>query len=144
MNFVVWAEFVSIFGAFSWICIDFWCVQLDLYQNLVRSAGFVSKFDGYVYSHEKDRDWRKNRRPVNSLCYGVDPNRNWDAHFAELGASQVQCSLTYPGPAPFSEPETKSLSDFIANVPRMTTYFSFHAYSQILLLPYIMAIQKSI
>jgi len=26
--------------------------------------------------------WRKTRRPVaNSLCYGADPNRNWDFHW---------------------------------------------------------------
>ena len=30
----------------------------------------------------QDRMWRKTRRPVaNSLCYGADPNRNWDFHW---------------------------------------------------------------
>ena len=117
----------------------------------------IANPDGFVYTHTTDRDWRKNRRPVNLLCYGADPNRNWDSHFggiyialrskkynkhyntliiAEKGASQVQCSLTYPGPYAFSEIETETLSQFIATIPRMTTYFSFHAYSQILLLPY--------
>jgi murein tripeptide amidase MpaA len=33
--------------------------------------------DGYVYSHTTDRFWRKNRRPQNAQCVGVDPNRNF-------------------------------------------------------------------
>lgn len=96
----------------------------------------IANPDGFVYTHTTDRDWRKNRRPVNLLCYGADPNRNWDSHFGEHGVSQVQCSLTYPGPYAFSEIEVKTLSDYIATVPRLTTYISFHAFSQILLLPY--------
>ena len=35
--------------------------------------------DGYVYSFEEDRLWRKTRRPtLDPSCIGVDPNRNWN------------------------------------------------------------------
>ena len=38
--------------------------------------------DGYAYSWEQDRFWRKSRN-VNSLtnCIGTDLNRNYDAHW---------------------------------------------------------------
>nr|CAD7425758.1 unnamed protein product [Timema monikensis] len=43
--------------------------------------------DGYEYSHSTDRLWRKTRSRVGGSkrgagCYGVDPNRNWDFHWA--------------------------------------------------------------
>ena len=42
----------------------------------------VLNTDGYVYSHEKDRFWRKNRSTVkNSRCKGADLNRNWPFYF---------------------------------------------------------------
>ncbi|KAJ9591302.1 hypothetical protein L9F63_002152, partial [Diploptera punctata] len=38
--------------------------------------------DGYVYSHTMNRMWRKTRSKRNeSICYGTDPNRNWDYHW---------------------------------------------------------------
>ena len=36
--------------------------------------------DGYSYSWETDRMWRKTRSPQGG-CFGVDPNRNWDYHW---------------------------------------------------------------
>ena len=33
--------------------------------------------DGYHYTHTEDRFWRKNRRPVNFTCAGIDLNRNY-------------------------------------------------------------------
>lgn len=33
--------------------------------------------DGYVYSFETNRMWRKNRGRHGLICIGVDPNRNW-------------------------------------------------------------------
>ncbi len=41
--------------------------------------------DGYEYTRNSDRMWRKTRS-VNLLsdCYGVDGNRNWDIHFGGL------------------------------------------------------------
>ena len=37
---------------------------------------------------QKERFWRKTRSTnPNSTCIGADPNRNWDSHFCEQGAS---------------------------------------------------------
>jgi len=92
--------------------------------------------DGYVYTWETERLWRKTRTPY-GLCYGADPNRNWASHWNEGGASNNACSDTYAGPSAFSEIETKSMSEFVNTLgDRIWGYFAFHSYSQLLLLPY--------
>lgn len=96
----------------------------------------VTNPDGYAYTWEKDRSWRKTRRPSNLLCFGADPNRNWDNHFNEGGSSTNPCSDTYAGSAPFSEQETKHLSDYLKTIPQLTGYFAFHAYGQMMMTPF--------
>ncbi|XP_034475414.1 zinc carboxypeptidase A 1-like [Drosophila innubila] len=92
--------------------------------------------DGFVYTHTKDRMWRKTRAPYGS-CYGADPNRNWGFHWNEVGASNSACSDTYAGPSAFSEIETRSLSEYIKSLKgKIQLYISLHAYSQYLLYPY--------
>lgn len=39
--------------------------------------------DGYTYTHETDRLWRKNRRNVSHYCVGVDLNRNYALQWRE-------------------------------------------------------------
>ncbi|XP_053575719.1 carboxypeptidase A2 [Bombina bombina] len=97
----------------------------------------VTNPDGYVYSHSADRMWRKTRS-VNSgsRCYGVDPNRNWDAGFGGPGASSDPCSDTYRGPRAESEVEVKAVADFIRAHGRIKGFISIHSYSQYLLIPY--------
>ncbi|XP_052872171.1 zinc carboxypeptidase-like [Anopheles cruzii] len=96
----------------------------------------VANPDGYEYTHTTDRQWRKTRSEVSSLCRGADPNRNWGYNFMQGGASSVPCSDTFAGPSAFSEPETRQLADYIATLDNMSTYLAFHAYSQLLLIPY--------
>ncbi|XP_053687411.1 zinc carboxypeptidase-like [Sabethes cyaneus] len=97
----------------------------------------VTNPDGYVYTHTTNRQWRKTRQPHSILCFGADPNRNWGYNFMQGGASSTPCSDTFAGPEAFSEPETKSLSEFFTSVEStISTYLAFHSYSQLLLLPY--------
>ncbi|XP_044733673.1 zinc carboxypeptidase-like [Chrysoperla carnea] len=92
--------------------------------------------DGYEYTHTKNRLWRKTRQP-GKLCVGADANRNWDAHWAEAGASSSECSETYAGSKAFSEIETKTLSEYIEKISKdLHGYIAFHSYSQVLLIPY--------
>uniref|UniRef100_A0AAG5DJS0 Zinc carboxypeptidase A 1 n=1 Tax=Anopheles atroparvus TaxID=41427 RepID=A0AAG5DJS0_ANOAO len=96
----------------------------------------VTNPDGYEYTHTTDRQWRKTRSQASVLCRGADPNRNWGYNFMQGGASSVPCSDTFAGPSAFSEVETRQLSDFVATLDNMSTYLAFHAYSQLLLIPY--------
>jgi murein tripeptide amidase MpaA len=93
--------------------------------------------DGFVYSHEKSRYWRKTRSGPHSGSFGVDPNRNWDSRFGGAGTSSSPSSDVYRGPKPFSEPETKAASDFIlAHKDTMKAFISVHSFSQLWLIPY--------
>lgn len=42
----------------------------------------VHNVDGYVYSQENNRMWRKTRARHGLICLGVDPNRNWGYQWA--------------------------------------------------------------
>lgn len=72
--------------------------------------------DGYEYSRAHSRMWRKNRRPVGCDCVGVDLNRNYGDHWAVAGVKADACSNMYPGSVAFSEPETKAVRTFIAEL----------------------------
>lgn len=75
--------------------------------------------------------------PYDNNCYGTDLNRNWNESWMVAGASNDSCRQTYAGPSPFSESETKSLSELISTIAsRLYAYIGFHSYSQLLLLPY--------
>ncbi|MBX7080363.1 MAG: hypothetical protein K1X88_14295 [Nannocystaceae bacterium] len=88
--------------------------------------------DGYVISWTEDRYWRKNARDG----YGVDLNRNWDYQWAVVGASDDPYAEDYHGPAPFSEPESSALRDFIVARPQLRAHIDFHSFSQLVLRPW--------
>ncbi|NXP58875.1 CBPB1 Carboxypeptidase, partial [Chloropsis cyanopogon] len=98
----------------------------------------VVNIDGYVYTWEKNRMWRKTRsKNAGSTCIGTDPNRNFDAGWCTVGASNYACDSTYCGSAPESEKETKALADFIReHLSTIKAYLTIHSYSQLLLFPY--------
>ncbi|XP_059087281.1 carboxypeptidase B-like [Tigriopus californicus] len=99
----------------------------------------VANPDGYEYTFNGDRLWRKTRSETGSGlgCKGVDPNRNFGYHFGESGVSSSKCSDVYNGPEPFSEPETANIRDFLEtldSIPEVA--FAFHSAAEILLYPY--------
>lgn len=58
---------------------SFWTDVLNSYDFYILP---VVNPDGFVYTQEVDRLWRKNRAPPppdadNQTCFGVDINRNW-------------------------------------------------------------------
>jgi len=92
--------------------------------------------DGYTYSWETDRMWRKTRSPQGG-CFGVDPNRNWDYHWGETGVSSNPCTDIFPGDKPFSEVETANIAAFVQTLePVPVLSQCFHSYSQLQLWPY--------
>lgn len=89
--------------------------------------------DGYEYTWTTDRFWRKNRRD----WYGVDLNRNWGHHWGMFnGSSSDPNSDIYRGSAPFSEPETQALRDFLLAHPNVRGYADLHTYGTLLMWPW--------
>lgn len=79
--------------------------------------------DGYEYNRTTNPSggglWRKNRRLNSGGSFGVDLNRNWGIDWANCAGATTSCGSgtqtndTYWGTAPFSEPETNALRNFI-------------------------------
>ncbi|XP_011160941.1 zinc carboxypeptidase [Solenopsis invicta] len=92
--------------------------------------------DGYAYTHTTNRLWRKTRKPY-GICVGADANRNWDYHWESNILTRHACSPIHAGSEPFSEIETKSMSEYIKSVSdKFYSYISFHSFSQLLMYPY--------
>ncbi|WP_322936881.1 M14 family metallopeptidase [Nocardioides bizhenqiangii] len=100
--------------------IDRWRANDKAVRNLLKTTELwfvpVANPDGYQYSFDVERLWRKNLRDNNgdgqiTGVDGVDPNRNFPNHWGydNEGSSSIQSSQTYRGPAPLSEPETKAM-----------------------------------
>jgi hypothetical protein len=75
--------------------------------------------DGRKFA-EQGYSWRKNTNPGDGTAefpnYGVDLNRNYGSKWGELGevaASTDPADLTYQGTAPFSEPESQAMRDYL-------------------------------
>lgn len=97
----------------------------------------VTNPDGYAYTWtgDKARMWRKTRSK-HGLCYGADPNRNWDMEWCKEGASKDPCSDTYCGPKAFSEVEVKGVADFLSKIENLRGFIDFHSYSQLWMSPW--------
>lgn len=80
--------------------------------------------------------WRKNRRPNPDGSVGVDLNRNYGYRWGGPGSSGWPDDETYRGPAPFSEPETQAVRDFVLAHPDITAAITFHTYAELILYPY--------
>jgi len=86
--------------------------------------------DGYEYSHNSYRMWRKNRRPnPGSTCVGTDLNRNFAYKWMTGGSSSSPCSETYAGPKADSELETQAVeSAILAKSGQWDAYLTIHTY----------------
>jgi hypothetical protein len=102
----------------------------------------VQNPDGYQYTFDVDRLWRKNLRDndgdnkITSLD-GVDGNRNFGEHwnYDDEGSGTITSDETYRGPAPFSEPETRAIRDLLVKV-HPAYHISYHSFGQLLLYPF--------
>jgi hypothetical protein len=113
--------------------------------------------DGYEYTWNGDRLWRKNRR-VNpgSSCMGVDINRNYNDHWggvsyvnapftpppslslslSQIGSSNSPCSEAYHGESAVSEQETQATMQYFKEQNMVIGAIDWHSYSQLILRPY--------
>jgi murein tripeptide amidase MpaA len=108
----------------------------DLIENIQFFIVPVVNPDGYLFTWSNNRLWRKNRRLNTGGSYGVDLNRNWNDHWGGDGSSGTPTSDTYRGTAPFSEPETKAVSDYYLRNGPYKGAIDYHSYSQLILRPY--------
>lgn len=98
--------------------------------------------DGFIYSHNQEREWRKTRSyncALFSCCYGVDPNRNWPYQWDGAGANNVPCSDEYAGPSAASEKCVQNAINFIKSHPEIQGYMNVHSYSEEWFYPYAYA-----
>jgi len=104
----------------------------------------VSNPDGYDYTWTEggnNRMWRKTRSLNDLRCDGVDPNRNWGAHWDQPdGASDKSCSDAFKGPSVWSEVEVRNLRDYVDSIytkySEGVAFADLHAYSQLWMYPY--------
>jgi hypothetical protein len=99
----------------------------------------VANPDGYDFSHESIRLWRKNLRDNNGDGQitpgdGVDLNRNFATRWGydNEGSSPNFGSETYRGPSPLSEPEDQALDALFAEItPEFLV--NYHSAAELLL-----------
>lgn len=102
----------------------------------------VQNPDGYDYTKQVDRFWRKNRRDNGGQCstinmgWGVDTNRNYGSSTWGTPGSGSNClDETYHGASSFSEPEDQVVRNL------MSTYsfqfvVTYHNFGQLIMYPW--------
>jgi len=119
-----------------WLCEQYGSNEEATYLVDNREMYFVPlvNVDGYI------KGKRTNGRPSTNGCEseflaGVDLNRNYPVSFGnEPGSSSNECSITYRGTAPFSEPESRAVRDFVLGI-NPGCAFSFHTPGGVVLMP---------
>ena len=102
----------------------------------------VQNPDGYQYTFDVDRLWRKNLQDndgdgeITSLD-GVDLNRNFPEHwnYDDEGSGTIFSDETYRGTSPGSEPETQAMIGLIEDI-HPVFHISYHSFGQLLLYPF--------
>jgi len=94
--------------------------------------------DGLEYdvSTGQYKVWRKSRRKNGDGTFGVDLNRNYGFKWGTGGSSTSPNSDTYMGTAPFSEPETQAVKNWISSNKNINILLSTHTFSELILYPW--------
>jgi hypothetical protein len=125
--------------------IDRWRANDKVVKQLLKDVELwfvlVHNPDGYEYTFDVERLWRKNLRDNDAngsitSTDGVDPNRNHSEHwnYDNEGSSSLFPSETYRGPTPESEPETQAMVSLFDRVP-FRFAISYHSFGPLLLYP---------
>ena len=101
----------------------------------------VFNVDGYEYNRRNHPSgggiWRKNRHLNSDGTYGVDLNRNYGYKWGhdDIASSPIPSSDIYRGTAPFSEPETNNVRNFIKQ-HNFKTALNYHTLGNLVILPW--------
>ena len=109
----------------------------------------IVNIDSYIFMNENWQsddeedvlDIRKNRNIAKECTIyngGVDLNRNYDFNWGmdNNGSSDDPCQQDYRGSAPFSEPETRAIRDYVQTHPTIVTAVNNHSYGNCWTYPY--------
>jgi hypothetical protein len=98
--------------------------------------------DGYEYSRNTDRLWRKNRRDNGDRAFGVDLNRNYGYMWGTVDAATRTSAENYRGPSAFSEPESQAVRDLVRTYD-FHILMSYHSFWQTIGYPWAYTLAPS-
>lgn len=84
--------------------------------------------DGYEYTHNSDRFWRKNRNLNGDGSVGVDLNRNYD-YLWDQAINTEPAAEIYKGEHALSEPESQAIAGLVMSTDPIAVV-DIHSYAQ--------------